>query len=53
METIKKLWKVVISNKIGAQAPSYFVETEYVAVKSKSKKENLEVEKIIILVKLN
>jgi hypothetical protein len=35
---------VVTTSKTGSQAPSYFVETEYVTVKSKSTSENKEVE---------
>lgn len=49
MKNIRKLWKVVITHKMGAQAPSYFVETEYVAINSKSTKENKEVEYFMAL----
>jgi len=51
MSTIKKLWKVVLTHKMGAQAPSYFVETEYVAVKSKTTRDNKEVEMLKALKK--
>ena len=51
MNTHRKLWKVVHTHKMGAQAPMYFVETEYVAVKSKSTKENKEVEELMALEK--
>ena len=44
MNNFHKLWKVVTTSKTGSQAPSYFVETEYVIVKSKSTSENKEVE---------
>jgi len=46
MSTIKSLWKVVITNKIGAQAPAYLVETEYDVVKGKSNSENKELEEL-------
>jgi len=47
--TIRKLWKVVLTNKIGAQAPSYFVETEYVAIKTKKASDNKEAEYLMAL----
>jgi len=46
MNTHRKLWKVVQTHKMGAQAPEYFVETEYSIVKSKSTKDNKEVEEL-------
>ena len=46
MNTHRKLWKVVQTHKMGAQAPGYFVETEYSTVNSKSTKENKEVEEL-------
>jgi len=46
MNTHRKLWKVVQTHKMGAQAPAFFVETEYVTVKSKSTRENKEVEEL-------
>ena len=49
MNTHRKLWKVVSSHKMGAQAPMYFVETEYRTVKSKSTRENKEVEELMAL----
>ena len=49
MNTHRKLWKVVQSHKMGSQAPAFFVETEYVTVKSKSTKENKEVEELMAL----
>jgi len=36
----------VLTHKMGAQAPGYFVETEYSTVKSKSTRENKEVEEL-------
>lgn len=51
MNTHRKLWKVVSSHKMGAQAPEYFVETEYFIVKSKSTRENKEVEELMALKK--
>jgi hypothetical protein len=51
MNTYKKLWKVVQTHKMGAQAPAFFVETEYVSVKSKSTRENKEVEELQALEK--
>ena len=49
MNTHRKLWKVVQTHKMGAQAPKYFVETEYFIVKSKSTRENKEVEELMAL----
>lgn len=46
MNTHRKLWKVVITHKMGSHAPSYFVETEYAIVKSKTTRENKEVEEL-------
>lgn len=51
MNTHRKLWKVELTHKMGAHAPSYFVETEYGIVKSKSTKDNKEVEKLQALKK--
>jgi len=51
MNTHRKLWKVVQTHKMGAQAPTFFVETEYVSVKSKSTRENKEVEELQALKK--
>jgi hypothetical protein len=51
MRTHRKLWKVVQTHKMGAQAPVYFVETEYTIVPSKSTKENKEVEYLMALEK--
>ena len=49
MNTHRKLWKVVTTHKMGSQAPTFFVETEYVSVKSKSTRENKEVEELMAL----
>jgi len=46
MNTHRKLWKVVSTHKMGAQAPTFFVETNYVSVKSKTTRENKEVEEL-------
>jgi hypothetical protein len=51
MNIHRKLWKVVQTHKMGTQAPSYFVETEYTIVKSKSTKDNKEVEELQALEK--
>ena len=51
MNTHRKLWKVVQSHKMGSQAPTFFVETKYVTVKSKSTKDNKEVEERMALKK--
>lgn len=44
MNTIKSLWKVVLTSQTGSQAPTYFVETTYVVINAKSKRENVEKE---------
>lgn len=44
MQTIHSLWKVDSTHQMGYQAPTYFVETMYEVVSSKSKRENLEKE---------
>jgi len=46
MNTHRKLWKVVQTHKMGSQAPAFFVETGYVSVKSKSTRDNKEVEEL-------
>ena len=51
MNTHRKLWKVVPTHQMGAQAPTFFVETRYVSVNSKSTKENKEVEELQALKK--
>ena len=51
MNTNRKLWKVVSTHQMGAQAPTFFVETEYGIVKSKSTRDNKEVEELKALEK--
>ena len=46
MNTHRKLWKVVQTHQMGAQASAFFVETNYVTVKTKSTRENKEVEEL-------
>lgn len=46
MNTHRKLWKVVSTHKMGSQAPTFFVETNYVSVKSRTTRENKEVEEL-------
>ena len=45
MQTIHSIWKVESTHKMGYQAPTYYVETSYEAVSSRSKHENLERER--------
>jgi hypothetical protein len=49
--TIHKLWKVVLTHQMGAQAPSFFVETKYVAIKTKKAYENRDAEYLKALTK--
>ena len=49
MNKHRKLWKAVVSHKMGSQAPTFFVETEYGTLKSKSTRENKEVEELMAL----
>jgi hypothetical protein len=45
MQTINSNWQVDSTHQMGYQAPTYFVETSYVVVSSKSKQENRENER--------
>lgn len=49
MQTIHSLWQVDTTHQMGYQAPTYFVETMYEVVSSKSKRENLEKEEKLAL----
>ena len=49
MNRNRKLWKVVLTHQMGAQAPAFFVETEYGILKSKSTRDNKEVEELMAL----
>ena len=51
MSTIKSTWKVVPTSKTGSQAPTYFVETQYVVINSRTKRENYEKEYSLALIK--
>jgi hypothetical protein len=46
MQIVYSLWKVDLTHQMGYQAPSYFVETTYEVVSSKSKQINLEREEL-------
>lgn len=49
MQIIHSLWQVDSTHQMGYQAPTYFVETMYEVVSSKSKRENLDREEKIAL----
>ncbi len=46
MNTNRKLWKVVSTHQMGSQAPTFFVETKYGILRSKSTRDNKEVEEL-------
>ena len=49
MNKHRKLWKVVTTHQMGSHAPTFFVETNYVTLKSKSTRENKEVDELMAL----
>jgi len=49
MNTHHKLWKVVTTHQMGSQAPTFFMETKYGHMKSKTTRENKEVEELMAL----
>ncbi len=51
MSTIKSTWKVVPTSQTGSQAPTYFVETQYVVINARTKRENYEKEYSLALEK--